>query len=933
MIVKVKFGLLQGFANTLTMAPIKPMPTFKMVGSNTTEVISVFEALYRSGSSHKYARPDYGQAEWRAAKQSVRNYITSVAEAFVKRENDFAGVLLRSQRLQREAEQERQEYPTLSTSMTDDNDDSDGSDVDPDIDVEAPIDGAPDEVMEEVMDYTMNPVIDNTIDVAQTSFVTLLLPPILQDVSSDVGAAGGLLEERYIPARFTEVTNVRKVEDMRRRLKFSEMWRDFVISNNIPRLVGQRFINQLKLEDPEWNIHEMPYSWVTLAKITPKEMKGVGTIETRLGRNSKKSEKFLDFGLYNMLVKHLDKFVNAAFPNGGKPTIPHVNLEFSTDGAPLCGSGRDNDLWPVCVTPLSVGPTSAYDDETQHRRIPTCNRKIITIGYHLGPGKPSHPEKLLRAMVNELKTLDPRPRQGRTPEIDAENDGEQKRSVLTVSLQRGAADMPATSFAKGTYGVMSTFGCDKCEEPGRKFKGTGMSIYATTNLKLREDCKFMDYDNHVKKDAVDPVTKQKVQILPSPLVELGYFGMVSGFIIDSMHTVYLRIGQHLVTILKQGTRKVIAVDKVVRNQYGIAIQRTSIRVRKYNVLNSRIEVCAHFLPWEFQRYCSSLEFVGDWKYVEHRLFILYIAFAVYEDIGDEQQLSLLKNLQVFLYLVGGCDPSPVPEDILQFAQKIAEYFVTLFMHVRAGKGVPPSVHMMLHIVQECRHNKCHYECLSTSPYENLMRSVKPRVTAGYGKLAQLKRRYMEVENYAFNRSEDGRILRDAKGEPSVGWSNAPPKSSVYQPQLVLGRDGLQEIKLRDFKLTNRFKDSFCLVANNGQSDRTRHPAIVQIKTFVEDICSGEIHICGYKWRTLEHCYTTPAPSMIFHKYVFSDRNNQPSSWPITSVVGKLMVLPKFSEFGLCEISLKDLGDDYCLVKKWIGTAERHAGHEDPSTLY
>ena len=254
-----------------------------------------------------------------------------------------------------------------------------------------------------------------------------------------------------------------------------------------------QWIRELGDEDVEFDAISMRKSWKTIAKPrTDKELAyydSISPIETFV--NDGKTASFCNFGLMNVLRRHLPFLVKATFPNGGAPPAPHLRVEMWTDGVELCRTGIENNLWPVAITVVSIGATH----DGMHVFVPPWARKVLTIALFLGSNKPAHPEVLLRHAVKDLKLLDPRERSDR-PDVE---ESEAAREIMTVTLIRFLADCPARCLAKFIMGHTSTFLCEKCVLRGHNVGTSAMCIWQVQRLDLRVDDLFLTYENHAKK--------------------------------------------------------------------------------------------------------------------------------------------------------------------------------------------------------------------------------------------------------------------------------------------------------------------------------------------------------------------------------------------------------------------------------------------------
>lgn len=429
--------------------------------------------------------------------------------------------------------------------------------------------------------------------------------------------------------------------------------------------------------------------------------------------------------------------------------------------------------------------------------------------------------------------------------------------------------------------------------------------------------------------------------------------MVSGFYLDAMHTLYLDVLRNLATHLIEFNRAYFSPVGLVKD-----------------VLNSRTKVLSFFKPLEFQRRISPLSECSSWKANESRQFFTYVAYGVVEDMVDEDTLNLVSMIQYYIYLIGGVSPNPVPEADLQFAERIAAAYVSLWCR-KKGVGASVTVHSLQHIPSDCRKFGCHYDRLSTHKYENSAGPVKKMVTSAYGKLQQIRTRLIEKEKFVFYRDDNDRILRGPNGAPSVGMADHPYEVALRALRIDRRakkafsvdkiKKGGKQLRFNHFRLRSQgFKDSFCLMRERLHDGDRNEYHIVRCTDFVQSKVTGRLFIVGVKYNRVRDLFVKPGKSTLQHVYVFSDpypETYPKSQWSLSSLVGKLYVFPRFASLKSAAVRERysdegrgigwtkkpdvvfrhDLGkiqEGYPEVKEWVGVWMRHTGvHGERNTLY
>jgi hypothetical protein len=468
-----------------------------------------------------------------------------------------------------------------------------------------------------------------------------------------------------------------------------------------------------------------------------------------------------------------------------------------------------------------------------------------------------------------------------------------------------------------------------------------------------------------EKVKVDDKTYE-IPVAQSPFCELGYFGMVDGFPLEGMHSLYMLLcGEFLDVIINFLQTAVRGSDRVER-------------------LSQRITLCHPLVPSEFTRKVSPVSNLTDWKATEYRQFFLYQASALLEDLVEDDDpamdhrnvagqhdepvhnenaptlLTLIQTLQTFMYLICGTDPTPVPERDLNLADRIAVYWISWFIRRFKLEGWKPSTHWILHLVRDCRVIGSHLDEISVFRFENEMRYIRPLINSGYNKLEQLRNRIYEREKFVFNRDNDGNIIRREDGDLAVGVWDRGLLENKEIPAFLLevakvqngkreGDKDVKRIRFQDFLLSNtHLKDRFCLIhdpmrehllesRDDGTTRQCAKPwsylRIVRVDDVVKCRVSGEATIIGTVFEKVEPFFKEPEDSRIHHVYAFGGAKETQLPFPISCVVGKLYVIPRFSKFPKGVDHKQFVANNFANVEDWVGVGLQHTKAVGFSTMY
>lgn len=356
------------------------------------------------------------------------------------------------------------------------------------------------------------------------------------------------------------------------------------------------------------------------------------------------------------------------------PNAIDVELIVNIDGLRAYNSRKDS-FWPIIATLNNTGPY------------------IICIWY--GRGKPSNINLYLEDFVDEMIVLC----------------AEGHRNV-SVKVKAFICDAPARSFIKCINNHNSYSGCERCVVTGKYNRGVRL---IDTTAKLRNDDNFTRelYDDH--------------QNGRSPLIKIN-FPMVSGFVLDTMHLVFLGVVKKLITNWCSG-------------KHGNS--RWSQNVKDY--ISSQLEEIAGFIPSCFQRKSRSLDTLDKWKAVEFRLFLLYIGPLVLKGNISCGEYNLFMTLSVAMNILLN-ENSCTDVKKVMYAKEILHVFVKECTHLYGEDFITYNTHCLIHIADDALYFKCSLNSLSAFKFESYLGRIKKGVRGTKNPVQQMVRRYEETDH-------------------------------------------------------------------------------------------------------------------------------------------------------------------------------------------
>jgi hypothetical protein len=285
--------------------------------------------------------------------------------------------------------------------------------------------------------------------------------------------------------------------------------------------------------------------------------------------------EYVHFGILNGLLQFRDLILKCE----GTCICYQVNI----DGLPLFKSSSVQ-LWPI-LGKIVNSPSP------------------FVIGVFSGNTKPTDITAFLQHFIEESKLL---------ASSGFTLDGRE----FTAKVICFICDAPARALLKQIKMHTGYFGCERCIQKG--VYCDGRVTFSDTDSVKRTDQDFRDekYVEH--------------QFKASPLVELDV-GLVSGFILDSMHLVHLGVVRRLLLYWIRGPK-----TTRVSSRHVMMISDNLLHIRSY-------------VPNEFARKPRSLNEMDKWKATEFRQFVLYTGMLVLKPVIEKKYYQHFMCLFVAVY--------------------------------------------------------------------------------------------------------------------------------------------------------------------------------------------------------------------------------------------------------------------------------------------
>jgi hypothetical protein len=411
-----------------------------------------------------------------------------------------------------------------------------------------------------------------------------------------------------------------------------------------------------------------------------------------------------------------EKLVSEA-ENTLERTTPHFKIDINIDDAKLNADTTAATITPILGRIHSVQPNASSPEGT----ILLLNTSVFIIGFFVGKGKPDDIHTFLKDLIGELCRLSPL----------SKNSFCSNGRCCTASLRCVIADGPMRSYLKRTKGHSGYWCCDRCIQKGELPNRS--VLLRNVNAPLRTDADFLTY--HVNDFSVDEHLKDPND--RSPFLDIN-FPMVTGFVIDPMHTVIEgAFGRRL-----EGFVSVPAEGK--------------LSTAKITEANRRIKFFHLCRPYGFDRYVGKLEKCKNYKIHVKRNILYYLLFPLFNGILDEDDLEHIMLLQYGMMLLGSFNGKPVPRQRLLEAKKTFDrYSVEL-----TERDIPCRFvsHQVSHVWQDSDNFQCGIETLGAFPFESFHIFFRRCIRSGNLQAEQIRNRCVEKSKYQLPTTSCGTVI-------------------------------------------------------------------------------------------------------------------------------------------------------------------------------
>ena len=526
---------------------------------------------------------------------------------------------------------------------------------------------------------------------------------------------------------------------------------------------------------------------------------------------------------YFRIEDHLVKFLkllhqhselNFKNSNNGK-----ILMRVNFDGIPIHRS-TNFQLWPILVQFFIEDPK-------------TIRSEIDIASIFYGKAKPNNLEQYLEEFIESL--------------LNIMNGFEYEETVYNVELAYFVCDAPARQFLKSITSHNGYWGCERCTQKGIYRKTV---VFPKQTCSRRTDADFFSHDDEHHHKGF------------SPLLELN-IGLVSKFVLDPMHLIYLGVMRKLLNLWLKGPLN-IRIGKQSKDKIS-------------NSLN-RIASCT---PIEINRKPRSLDELDRFKATEFRTFLLYTGVFVLKRVLPDELYNNFLLLSVSINLLCRTDIL----GSIDHAEVYLGEFLKQFKRIYGKSNMVYNVHNLCHIVDDVRMYGT-LDSFSAFPFENFLGSLKSSLRKPGQSLAQILNRIKEKCKSSMN-SE----LTELK-EPSL--------SREHDEGPLLDTFGVQYKTLHC--------SDFILKLNPANSGFMVGDKIGIAQNFISCHLTGRIRVLYKCFMNYENYFMYPTVSADIGIYKVSNLNQRIKSCSVNDISAKYMIIPLSSSEFLAMPMLHSLQD-------------------------
>ena len=362
-----------------------------------------------------------------------------------------------------------------------------------------------------------------------------------------------------------------------------------------------------------------------------------------------------------------------------------VELDINVDGIPIFKS-KKSQLWPILA------------------KFGTNDPFLVSLFY--GKHKPDPIDDYLDDILNELGSI-------------VSTTQAYMEKTYSVNVRSFICDAPARELLKGIVHHGGYHSCERCTIVG-EYKGRVVFSRRERTLP-RTDDEFRSFSYHS--------AGKCHQHYVTALLRLTGFDLIKGFVLDSMHLVFLGVMRRLLFVIRGS-------DKMKTLRKGRLAKRLLTKV------NEQLSDMNGKLPSEFARQPRSLEDLEYWKATEFRSFLMYTGMIVLKGIVTDDQYKHFLTLCLGIRLLSSPDTEYRTEH-LEYSRNLLTYFVEKSSLIYGAEFVVYNVHGLIHIADDVEFFGLPLQSISAFPFENHLQMIKHSIRGRHNPVSEVVKRHEE----------------------------------------------------------------------------------------------------------------------------------------------------------------------------------------------
>ena len=359
-----------------------------------------------------------------------------------------------------------------------------------------------------------------------------------------------------------------------------------------------------------------------------------------------------------------------------------IEIDIGTYGV-RADNSRQTQLWPIQCMISNVRNSSPE-----------------VIGIYRGSNKPDVAMNFFSQFLSEYSAL--KEKGGITYE----------GRVIPFKVRAFIADAPARSFVLNHKGHMAKYPCSKCTVKGSACEGQNNIVYTSTEVAPRT------HEDYLVRSAADehfhPGTRPAEIFLDDIVTQTPF---------EYRHLVLLGIMKKLLSAWMEGKFNL----------------HQKLDWSRKNIISQRLDILASYCPKNFSRGPRSIQYYGQFKATEHRLFLIYTGIVVLFGVIDGPSYL---NFLMFHVAIRTLTKKDLTEVDFRFAEAAIVEFISSAINVYGEKFASYNLHALKHLTEDARRFG-NVDKFSAFPFENNMAFFRKATGKADKQLQQIYRRFQE----------------------------------------------------------------------------------------------------------------------------------------------------------------------------------------------